>query len=218
VHTEFMSAPDSTGRQNALIQLSRAANGLAAAAATASLTAMARVAEAYQALLQLLHDRDDLVTASTRRTSLLGLESITALGTPGTAASLTDIQPRALLADSNQLSIKLAAFAFDKAGIHTTVVDHAEAAIRRLRTDRFDLIALDSDIPGMTALECARRLRQVIRTDAPITLLCPVNVFTQNLNAVEAVPADLIAKPYPAAEFALLALCRIYRHRLARAT
>lgn len=218
VHEEFLDAADAPSRRAALIQLSRATNGLAAAAATAGMTSMARVAEAYQALLQAMHDRDDLVTDSTRRSSRIGLESITALGEPGVSGRLKDIQAQALLADGDHLSTRMATFALDKAGIDTIVVDHAETAIKTLHANPFNLVALDSDLPGMTALDCAHKLRNVVRMDAPLILLFPAYEFPQVLPTAESLRADLVAKPYPAAELALVALCRVYRHRLARAT
>lgn len=214
VHAEFLSSATPARRQAALTELSRAANGLAGSAATVGLTALARVAEAYQALLQTLSEKAELITDSTRRTSKVALDTITMLGR--TAATWQNSPLRALLADGDELSTRMARFAFQKADFTLTVVDHAENALKSVRSERFDVIALDSDVAGMTAPDCARKLRQGADAAIPIILVFPAYEYNQHQSAAESLSADTIAKPYPAAELALLALCRAYRLRLAR--
>jgi len=216
VHEQFLAAPDAAHRRSALAELSRATNGLAGSAATVGMNSMARIAEAYQALLQAMHDRDELVSDSTRRSSAIALASIKSLSHDSSAAQLREFAPRALLADGNELSTRMARFAFQKAAITPTVVDHAETALKVAGADRFDIIALDSDVAGMTALDCAGKLRQTACADTPILLLFPAYEFGQHRQAAESLHADLLAKPYPAAELALLSICRVHRHRLDR--
>jgi CheY-like chemotaxis protein len=214
VHNDFLTASAPTTQLSALFELSRAANGLAGFAAAAGLDGLARVAEAFQALLQELHDHPAAVTPSTRRTCRVAMDAVTRLAAAGAVFSPNSAPPAVLLADGNDLSSRLANFAFQKAGITVTRIDHADAVLQSAASPRFDLIVVDSDINGLTAVNCIRQLRETLRVETPIVVVVSPHEFPHQLTQVESMRADPIAKPYTAAELAALTLSLIHRRRL----
>ena len=71
-----------------------------------------------------------------------------------------DSPPRLLLADDEPLYLQVTSQLLRKAGFHCTCVADAEAAIRHLRSEPFDLVLTDLNMPGNLKLELLRAGRK----------------------------------------------------------
>ena len=77
------------------------------------------------------------------------------------------------------------------------VVDDAEtgeAALERVREERFDLVLLDINMPGLSGLETCRAMRA--RSDVSILMLTVRNQTEDKVEAFDAGADDYIVKPF----------------------
>lgn len=66
---------------------------------------------------------------------------------------------RILVADDDPVNRRLASMLLDRAGHDAVVVEDGLAAVDAFPSGGFDLILLDVDMPGLTGLEAAARIR-----------------------------------------------------------
>ena len=95
-------------------------------------------------------------------------------------------------------------------GYQVTEVRNGEDAITLLRTERFDLILLDWNMPGMSGLTACREIRRT--SEAAIIMLTVRNEEQQKVNALDAGADDYVTKPFGTPE--LLARIRAALRRL----
>jgi two-component system KDP operon response regulator KdpE len=75
---------------------------------------------------------------------------------------------------------------------------HAEEALERLRGERFDLIVLDMNMPGMNGLEACRVIRS--RSDVAIVMLTVRDAESDKVDALDAGADDYVIKPFSSPE------------------
>jgi len=73
-----------------------------------------------------------------------------------------------------------------------------EAALEKLRLDKFDLVMLDMNMPGMGGLETCRHIRS--DSDIAVIMLTVRDGDEDKVEALDAGADDYITKPYKAAE------------------
>jgi two-component system sensor histidine kinase/response regulator len=85
-----------------------------------------------------------------------------------------------LLAEDNPINQKIASLMLERAGHRVRVADDGEAALAALADERFDLILMDMQMPGMGGLEATRLIRSIEKPDAsPL----PIIALTANAYA-----------------------------------
>jgi CheY-like chemotaxis protein/HPt (histidine-containing phosphotransfer) domain-containing protein len=70
---------------------------------------------------------------------------------------------RVLLAEDNPVNQKLAVRLLESAGHSVTVAGNGRAALECFQASEFDLILMDVQMPGISGLECAARVRELER-------------------------------------------------------
>src|ERR1700687_2820062 len=85
-----------------------------------------------------------------------------------------------------------------------------EAALERLSEERFDLVLLDMNMPGIGGLETCRSVRR--HSDIAIVMLTVRNTESDKVEALDAGADDYITKPFKTSE--LLARIRAVLRRL----
>jgi signal transduction histidine kinase/HPt (histidine-containing phosphotransfer) domain-containing protein/ActR/RegA family two-component response regulator len=107
-------------------------------------------------------------------------EAPVALWAPSSPDLASDLQPglRLLLADDNPQNVQLVQAYLDGDGHHIDVVHDGAAAIERFRAQRYDVVLMDVQMPGMDGYRATAALRAIERErgDAPI----PVVALTAN--------------------------------------
>ena len=79
---------------------------------------------------------------------------------------------------------------------HSTVVSaNGNTFLRLAKTETFDLILLDWNLPGRDGLDIIRNLRNDVRSDVPIVLLTLRNEANDIVTGLDAGADDFIAKP-----------------------
>jgi two-component system KDP operon response regulator KdpE len=73
-----------------------------------------------------------------------------------------------------------------------------EAALEKLRLDKFDLVMLDMNMPGMGGLEACRHIRR--DSDIAVIMLTVRDSEEDKVEALDAGADDYVTKPYKAAE------------------
>lgn len=102
--------------------------------------------------------------------------------------------PRLLLADDEQLYRETTAQLLRKAGYLCTCVNDAEAAITALRTQPFDLVLTDLNMPGNLKLELLRAGRQDW-PNVPLIVVTGVPSLPTAIESVRLGIADYLIKP-----------------------
>ena len=96
---------------------------------------------------------DDVVQAA--------LRVVSSSGRGPTSGALVPGRPlRILLAEDNEVNVQVASRLLQRWGHEVVVARDGPAALERLERETFDLALLDVQMPGMTGLEVARRVRE----------------------------------------------------------
>lgn len=90
-----------------------------------------------------------------------------------TMASITDNQGdlgklRVLLADDHHLNRQLAKMFLAKLGIAAEIAEHGKEAFDRTRTEKFDIVLMDCQMPVMDGFEATRNIKEL--DDPPIVI------------------------------------------------
>jgi two-component system phosphate regulon response regulator PhoB len=92
---------------------------------------------------------------------------------------------------------ELIAFNLKQAGHQPVCADNAEQALRLVQNALPDLILLDWMLPGMSGIECARRIRSDKRTRGiPIIILTARSEEQDKLQGLDSGADDYITKPF----------------------
>ena len=105
-----------------------------------------------------------------------------------------------LVAEDNEVNAIVIEAELRQAGLDVTIVGNGEAAVSCFAKDRFDLVLMDCQMPGMDGFEAARRMRQFERDNDR----SPTAIVALTANALEgdrerslaAGMTDHLAKPY----------------------
>jgi CheY-like chemotaxis protein len=112
-------------------------------------------------------------------------EAPMALWAPSSPEAMGELQPglRLLLADDNPQNVQLVQAYLEGEGDHIDVVHDGAAAVERFRTQRYDVVLMDVQMPGMDGYRATAAIRAIERErgDAPV----PVIALTAN-----AMPGD----------------------------
>jgi two-component system response regulator PilR (NtrC family) len=121
-----------------------------------------------------------------------------------------------ILVVDDELSMReFLAILLEREGYLTTVADCADAALRLLATQEFDLIISDVSMPGLDGIGLLERVKQI----SPATEVLIVTAFSTTEQAVEVMKQgayDYIAKPFKVEELKALVRKALDKQRLSR--
>jgi CheY-like chemotaxis protein/HEAT repeat protein len=127
---------------------------------------------------------------------------------PHPTLSISPPPKRVLLAVEDAVSGDLLEHRMSRRGLHPTRVPHGQEATDRLRDTRFDLVVIETRLPGLTGLELLRRVPTDTVAGRPLIVLLGQHGNDEEIvRAFELGAAEYISRPF-APEVALARILR----------
>ena len=102
-----------------------------------------------------------------------------------------------LIADDDPILVELVKFRLEGAGHETSVANDGEEAIDRIKSDRPDLVVLDSMMPIVAGPEVLRTVKADPETSAiPVVMLTARKGEADVVSAIKSGAADYLTKPF----------------------
>ncbi|MES2682765.1 MAG: ATP-binding protein [Pseudomonadota bacterium] len=107
---------------------------------------------------------------------------------------------RVLLAEDNEINREIAIGMLQRAGADVTIANHGEEALQALRSQAFDVVLMDLQMPVMDGLTAVRLIRTEARwASLPVIAMTANAMVEDQQRCIEAGMNDHIAKPVDAA-------------------
>jgi signal transduction histidine kinase/ActR/RegA family two-component response regulator len=128
-----------------------------------------------------------------------------AAGSPPTALPATDNRRRLsiLLVDDVAINRQVTGRMLEKLGHRVTAVSGGEEALERWRAERYDLVFMDVQMPGMDGYQATARIRELDREQGVHTPIVAVTAFAMDGDAKKCRDAgmdDYLSKPVRSAQ------------------
>lgn len=116
-------------------------------------------------------------------------------------SSLQDAEGRRILiVDDNRINQVVTQRILEQKSFICTVSDNGMDAIELIRSNPFDLVLMDVNMPGITGLEATKRIRE-FNKDIPVVALTALEIEEIREEIYEAGMNDIIVKPYDTSTF-----------------
>ena len=199
-------------RRAALLQMHRQLRLLAGSANVLALK-IVQMSTALEALLVELYTEPAKITASVVRTIAHSIETLASLfDRPANSQDQVIPSSKILVVDDEVIARQVICSAVAKAELDAVGLDDPLAAQRLLKRERFDLIFLDVEMPGLTGLELCVKIRAMkLNRSTPIVFVTSHSDFGSRAQSTLSGGNDFIAKPFLLVEVALKALTWLFK-------
>jgi DNA-binding response OmpR family regulator len=215
----LFKAQDEVTRLKYVGEIYKRIHTLTSNAGITGMVALAQISDALEALVKELFEKPKNLNASTLRTVATAADFLGTLSTR--EANLDDQEypvPRVLVVDDEAISRRAVTYALERAKMKPIAVDNSEAAYNMVIENKFDLIFLDVDMPGMNGFELCSKLRMLPgHKTTPVVFVTSLNDLESRANSTMSGGNDFIAKPFLFLELTVKALMYVLRARLAAA-
>jgi DNA-binding response OmpR family regulator len=207
---------DEPTRVKQLQEMYRKVHGLTSNAGITGIGRIAQMCDALEALLKELHEKPRHINASTLRTVASAIDFLSNLlerkaFTEDKAAP----PPKILVVDDEAISRRAVTYALEKAKLKSVNVENPQNAYTLVTENRFDMIFLDVDMPGMNGFELCAKLRNLpAHKKTPVIFVTGLNDLESRANSMVSGGNDFIVKPFLFIELAVKALVYILRARI----
>jgi PleD family two-component response regulator len=207
---------DEMARLKQVHELYRRIHAVTANAGVAGLSQIAQMADALEALLKELYEKPKNITASTLRTVASAVDFLSLLFERGSLREKPELPPPSVLVvDDEAISRRAITYSLEKAKLKSIGVEDSAAAYDLLGENKFDLVFLDVDMPGMNGFELCTKLRNLpAHQKTPVVFVTSLNDFESRACSKVSGGNDFIAKPFLFIELAVKALVCVLRGRL----
>jgi CheY-like chemotaxis protein len=206
-HYAFVKAEQEDLRRVELCEMRQQVHFMAGVAGLAGSCKAAQLASALEALFIDLHSKPRNIKSSVIRTIA---QAVDGLGSflDDTSAPVKALEPlKVLVVDDEIIARKTICSAMVKAGFAVVSLDNSMEAQRLLEKNRFDLIFLDAEMPGLDGIElCARTRKMPTNSTTPIVVVTAHADFEIRARSILSGGTDFIAKPFVSVELAVKAL------------
>jgi CheY-like chemotaxis protein len=217
ISQEFAQDPAAAGRVGNLHEFCRQAHHLSGAAGLARYHHIALLSGALEALLFELGEKPQFINLSTTRTVTAAVEFLGTLIESVRSQQRVDISVGEVLAvDDDPLANRIVTAALNRAKLTARTTESPATALELLAQNRYDLVLLDVEMPGMNGFDLCRKLREMPGYEnTPVIYVTTYADFDSRVKAVDVGGNDLIAKPVFPIELAVKALMHLIRAKLA---
>jgi len=197
-------------------ELYRRIHALTGNAGIAGMFLISQMADACEALLKELYEKPKNINASTLRTLAIAVDFLGFLFDHGTDMNKQETSPaNILVVDDEAISRRAVTYALEKARLKSISVEDPNAAYQLLLDQKFDLVFLDVDMPGMNGFELCTKLRALTPyKNTPVVFVTSLNDFESRASSMMSGGNDFIAKPFLFIELAVKALVYVLRDKL----
>lgn len=197
-------------------EMYRRMHALTSNAGIVGLHHIAQMADAIEALLKELHEKPRHINASTFRTLASAIDFLGYLFEHGKDLQWEEMPaPHILVVDDEAISRRAVTYALEKAKLKSVSIENPQMALNLLNENRFDLVFLDVDMPGMNGFELCSKLRALpLHKKTPVVFVTGLNDFESRANSMMSGGNDLIAKPFLFIELAVKSLVFLLRGRM----
>ena len=211
-YQNFTRAEREDLRRTALLQMHRQLRLLAGSANVLALRKVVQLSTALEALFVELYTEPAKITASVVRTIAHSIETLAWLFDRPANSQDEVIPSKILVVDDEVIARQLICSAVGKADLEAVGLDDPLAAQRLLKRERFDLIFLDVEMPGLTGLELCVKIRAMEpNRSTPIVFVTSHSDFGSRAQSALSGGNDFIAKPFLLVEVALKALTWLFK-------
>jgi len=215
-----MSKGDEPSRVKQVQEMYRRIHGITSNAGLAGMVLIAQMADALEALLKELAEKPKNLNASTLRTVASAVDFLGVLFEQPASRNMNELPPvNILVVDDEAISRRAVTYALEKAKLKSVNVEDPQIALNLLQENKFDLIFLDVDMPGMNGYELCAKLRLLpTHKKTPVVFVTGLNDLESRANSMMSGGTDFIAKPFLFMELAVKALVHTLRGWLALAS
>ena len=186
---------------------------LTATAGLAECHDLARMAAALEALLFGLIDKPTLLNKSVYATLDQAMDMFEALFASAHKPPIGDGAPlRVLMVDDDPLADKVVVFALRLAGCEARSTTNPFTALDFLKRNKYDLVLLDIEMPGMTGFELRRQMWDLPGYErVPVIYLTSHQEYAVHADPIREQGDDLISKPVAPLELAVKVVMHLLR-------
>jgi DNA-binding response OmpR family regulator len=212
----LIKAENEATRLKQVHEMYRRIHALTGNAAVAGTPQVATMSDAFEALLKELYEKPKNLTASTLRTVAFAVDFLGMLFERGLSLGQPESSPPSILVvDDEAISRRAVVYALEKAKLKSVNAEDPAAAYDLLLENKFDLIILDVEMPGMNGYELCTKLRTLpAYKKTPVVFVTSLDDFESRANSTMSGGNDFIAKPFLFIELAVKALVYVLRSRL----
>jgi CheY-like chemotaxis protein len=212
----MVKADNDTARLQQMQVLYHRIHPLTGNAAVAGLVHIAQMGDALEFLLKELIEKPKNLNVSTLRTVANAVDFLGFLFEHGTRPEKQDLSPpKILVVDDEAISRRALTYALEKAKLKSESCDNPASALNLVTENRYDLLFLDVDMPGMSGFELCTKLRSLPQhKKTPVVFVTSLNDFESRANSTMSGGNDFIGKPFLFIELAVKALIHVQRSRL----
>jgi PAS domain S-box-containing protein len=107
---------------------------------------------------------------------------------------------RVLLVEDNELNQKLAQKILEKNHMQVEIVGNGQEAVALLKTQPFDLIMMDLQMPVMDGYVATNHIRNTLKLNTPIVAITAHSLVGEKARCIDSGMNDYLSKPFKASE------------------
>jgi CheY-like chemotaxis protein len=204
----LLKSKSTTDQMKLLKDLEASVSSLSSLSGITGFTRISHLSGALDALIKDLNKKPNQMTASVLRTIAHAMDCMNVLFRELT--QLPQELPHTILilaVDDEPISRRTISVALGKANLRCIGMEDAKMALAILKENRFDLIFLDAEMPGMNGFELCTELRKLpTNKNTPVIFVTSLTKFEIRAQSSLSGGNDLIAKPFLMMELAVKAL------------
>jgi CheY-like chemotaxis protein len=211
-----LSKADNTTIPARLFELYRSVHNLAGSASFAGLTHIARLSCALEALLKELHLKPKHYNSSVLRTIAQAITLLKPLSQQaGNLREDAFSDPLIMVVDDDLVSRTTTYSALEQVNLRAVCLGDPALALKLLDENRFDLIFLDVEMPGLNGFEVCEKLHaSAANPRTPVVFVTVLDDFETRARSALSGGIDFIAKPVLLIELAVKALTHLLCARM----
>lgn len=211
----LIKAENETVRLQKVYELYLRVRALTGSAGAAGMLQIAQMSDALEALLRELHEKPNNLNAATLRTVANAIDFLASLFAQAAQPQRATPPANVLVVDDEVISRRAITHALEKARLKCVNVEDPNLAFKLLTGQRYDLVFLDVDMPGMDGFELCTKLRDLPgHKKTPVVFVTSLNDLESRASSMMSGGNDFITKPFLFTELAVKALVYVLRGKL----